>query len=154
MGVSQLWTEALGLFKRKPHEDLSQSKGMTLGIDIEIFLNKCNGRECTQLATTNVPTYPSPEILEWIRRHHNLFIVAGITPIYVFGGKAPRVKRLEKARRQDLRDKGGKEYSETLACFADGSNSIISDDDLELVVDSRKKCAILPYMTMHLLFHG
>ena len=143
-----LWTDALGLFKNKPHEDLSKSKGQCIAIDVSILINKCNGRELTQLCTTNVPVYPSPEILEErVKPHVKNFVEAGIRPVLVFDGNAPEVKKIEKHRRQQVRESYGQEYQTLLSNFCqqskeeEGIMTTISDEEYEKAIESRKKTA-------------
>jgi len=142
MGVKDLWTHALGLFKNKPHELLSKSKGLRIAIDVSVFMNKTNGREVTQLATTNEPPYPSPDVIEWLSRHHPMIVEAGVTPVYVFDGPAPEVKKLEKNHRAGLREKVGQEYRALLDKVKEDEEFVtVSDDELEKAIDSRKKMA-------------
>ena len=53
MGVLDLWMHALGNFKLKHHQDLSEFAGKKIVFDGRVVLNKCNNREVTQLVTTN-----------------------------------------------------------------------------------------------------
>ena len=135
MGVKDFWITALGGFKAKKHQDLSDLRGKKIAFNALIVLNRCNGRAITQLATTNVPVYASPEILENIQEFHRCVLAAGITPCYVHDGVAPPIKRLEKERCKRDRDKHGEEYDEFLANVLqleqEGGEVAISDSDLE-----------------------
>ena len=145
MTVRHLWLHALGGFSGKPHKALSFLRGKKVAFDGGILLNKVNNRELTKLTSTNEPTYASPEILDYVEEFHNLVIDAGITPCYVFDGKAPPIKNREKLRRQGDRDKGGEEYDkflcDVLQLLADDPSLTFEEDDVERAIASRKKKA-------------
>ena len=85
MGVSGYWTEVLGLFKYKMHEELWGDVFPRVTIDIDILFNK-SITDITQFATTNIPQYPSPDILDKVKDYHIKIVQSGVIPFYVFGG--------------------------------------------------------------------
>ena len=109
MGVSGYWTEVLGLFKYKMHEELSGDVFPRVAIDIDILFNK-SITDITQFATTNIPQYPSPDIPDKVKDYHIKIVQSGVIPFYVFGGPAPFLKKEEKERRINRREGNANEW--------------------------------------------
>ena len=116
MGIKDWWDSALGLFRYSEHHDISEFKGKRFGVDISIFLNQNLSSDVDKLACTSNPVYPSPDLLQHIMEIHRYFS-KWFTPVYVFDGLAPDVKKSEKEKRLKDREKAGSFYNELRACI-------------------------------------
>jgi 5'-3' exonuclease len=138
MGVNDLWTDVLGIFKYRLHQHLSKYQFATIGVDIDILFNKSQ-TDVTQFATTNDPKYASPDILTKCQEYHNKIVKAGVVPIYVFGGPAPLLKKEEKESRQLRRTKAANKWIDTLEEIQKDPNTVLSDKKIDDAISSRKQ---------------
>lgn len=138
MGPPQFWTEALGLFKHRPHEKISGNQYPKVGFDLDILMNKSR-TDITGYATTNDPKYASPDILKRVEEYHRQIINAGVEPIYVYGGPAPLIKKEEKERRLRTREVAANSWIEVLNQLGEDPEYPLSENIIHEAVESRKK---------------
>ena len=139
MGPKNFWTDALGLFTKRGDQDATVLKGKRIAVDVSILLNKRKGKEETQYTATSEPLYPSREILKHVEEVHSNITKAGIKPVYIFDGAAPRIKKQGKDKRLGNWENHKRKYDQAIANFRE--TNIISDADLEEALLERRRMA-------------
>ena len=111
MGIKGWWDSVLGDFKKSPFVQIDQLKGLRIGIDLSILLNKFSSSDVDKLAMTALPLYPAPDLFNSLKELHRQFSEVFV-PIYVFDGKPPPIKAACRARRKGIRMRAGEAWIE------------------------------------------
>ena len=138
MGVKQLWTDALGLFSETPHRDISDFAGMTLAVDLSIWLNKLCSSSVDKLATTCRPTYPAPDLLQNIQCLHDI-LSEHVNLVYVFDGKATKLKDATRQARISARCNNGADWFNLCQRARGEPDLSFTEDEIEKATESRMK---------------
>ncbi len=119
MGIKGFKTLVQKCYKGQRIIPLSVFRGKRIAIDAGTLMIKYIARVWSkEVDNTNYPN-ASPNMTRFIknwlgnlRKNAEDFIMAGITPVYVFDGKAPKEKAEEKARRNKERKRNEEKYQE------------------------------------------
>lgn len=114
MGAKDFWTLALGLFRNKEKERLVNYRGTSIIVDISIFSHSCDGRAETQYAATNVPQYPSPELVASVRYKLNRLRACGLVVSVCFDGFSHPMKKETQAERREKKREAKESYKNHL----------------------------------------
>jgi len=68
MGVSKLWKEVLPHVKARPRISLTQLHGMTLGVDISVWLYHGKRMKDVVLGNSSSPQYEPEDLLDEFKR--------------------------------------------------------------------------------------
>ena len=88
MTISNFWSDAVGTFKNSEYHNAEEFIGKRMGVDLSIFMNKFLFTDIDKLASTSIPAYPAPDLLQNIKNIHTN-LSRYMTLVYVFDGIAP-----------------------------------------------------------------
>ena len=101
----------LGNFTKSPHVTINSMEELKVGMDTSIFLNRLAGSDADKLAMTATPPHPAPDLFLAMKELHAAFSKV-FTPIYVWDGDPPWLKKKCRDSRKERREKAGKEWFE------------------------------------------
>lgn len=126
MTIKDLWSKALGDIKKKHAVPFSEFKGITLGIDISVWLHKYCHTDIVALCLNSEPKYPPLELLAKLQSNHQQLTDANIRPYYVFDGFRHPMKKVARKQREKKYD-AAKLWLEEF--YDDARNNIPIDEE-------------------------
>lgn len=93
MTVKQFWKKALGEFRTEDRISIELLRGKRVVVDTSAWVHQFDGKHDIQYARTSIPPYPHPGIINVFAARYAALVALGITPIFVFDGQSPTVKK-------------------------------------------------------------
>ena len=78
MGIEDWWRSALGDFSKSPPVTLDKLRGLRVGADQSIHLNRFSGTDVDKLAMTSDPPHPAPDLLASLQDAEELACYPGV----------------------------------------------------------------------------
>lgn len=141
MTVKQFWKKALGEFRTEDRISIELLRGKRVVVDTSAWVHQFDGKHDIQYARTSIPTYPHPGIINVFAARYAALVALGITPIFVFDGQSPTVKKRTNIQRQKKSTLAREIYNACLEEHHKAAIKTITDDDREAILGLRRDMA-------------
>ena len=95
----QFWIKSLGKFRELPRQLINKLDIRRVAVDISAWVHILDQIYAVRYARTSNPQYPHPMIISSVRAKYEALKALNITPLFVFDGKPPPLKKRTNVKR-------------------------------------------------------
>ena len=117
MGVDDLWRAGLGDFRKEERQLIKDLPDKRLVIDTSSWVHKLDGIHEVAYARTCTPRYPHIILKHSFAAKVKALQSLGITPLFVFDGISPNMKKRENEKRHKTSSSAREKYNALVAAI-------------------------------------
>ncbi|KAL9188999.1 hypothetical protein ACHAXT_011489 [Thalassiosira profunda] len=144
MGVDDLWRAGLGDFRKEERQLIKDLPDKRLVIDTSSWVHKLDGIHEVAYARTCTPRYPHIILKHSFAAKVKALQSLGITPLFVFDGISPNMKKRENEKRRKTSSSAREKYNALVAAIKkrlDAGGDAVSAEERADVLEERRKSA-------------
>ena len=136
----QFWIKSLGKFRQLPRQLINQLGIRRVAIDISGWNHKFDQIYAVQYARTSNPQYPHPTIISSVSAKYEALKALHITPVFVFDGKPPPLKKRTNVERSKESNAARIEYDAQVKAIRERAEAV-TEDEREKILKLRRESA-------------